>query len=249
MLQGTIDTKAFKDFIDSIHAMANECRLHINENGIHTSCVDPGGVGMVKSVCKKEVFSNFLSTPADIGISVAKLKTSIGSINTKDCIVEYTESSGRLSIAGGSNKYSMRVLAQETLRADPPKDPVDFFEMLPTHLQVDGSALASAIRTVAAIGDKVVFDHVGGTHELKLYFEEDLETIQSGVDPSKVAVIKGTEDARTILPADYIKSVAPVMSRADMVNVYIGNDMPAAFSMLINDSIEATYIIAPRIAG
>lgn len=249
MLQGTIDTKTFKDFIDSIHAMANECRLHINENEIYTSCVDPGGVGMVKSTCKKEVFSNFIATPVDIGISVAKLKTSIGSISTKDCNIEFTESSGRFSIAGGINKYSMRVLAQETLRADPPKDPVDFFGMLPTHLQVEGSALAAAIRTVAAIGDKVVFNHVGGTHELNLYFEEDLETIQSGVDPSKVAVIKGTDDVRTILPADYIKSVAPIMTRSDMVNAYLGNDMPAAFSMLINDSIEATYIIAPRIAS
>lgn len=248
MLRATIDGKTLKDYLDSINAVSPECRLHINENEIYTSCVDSSGVSMVKSTCKKEVFTEYLATPTDIGISVNKLKTSIGAISAKECIVEYTESSGMLSISGDKNKYSMRVLAAETLRADPPKDPKDFFELLPTHLQVDGSALATAIRTVTSVGDKTAFIYKGGTHDLTLYFEEDLENMQSVLDPSKVAVVKGA-DAHTILPTEYIKSIAPLMTRSDMVNIHMGTDMPMAFHMLINDAIDATYIIAPRIVS
>jgi proliferating cell nuclear antigen len=245
MLNAIIDGKILKDYFESIMTVAAECRFHINENEIYTMIVDSAGVAMVKSSCKKGVFTDYTATPCEFGLSLQKIKSSLVAFNSKEYEIMFTESSMQFSIVGGRNKYSTRVLASETIRKDPPKDPNDF--VLPSQIQVDGAALATAIKTVTTMCEnKIVLEHKKGTRDLTIYSDDELDSTQSSIDSEKISVIKD-DDGRSIFSSEYMKSLASVLSRADCVNVYLGKDMPIRFSLVINDAIEATYIVAPRI--
>ncbi|HJK44878.1 MAG TPA: DNA polymerase sliding clamp, partial [Methanocorpusculum sp.] len=47
MLKATIDADIFRETIDAVSALVNECRLHVDEHGIRTITVDTSNVAMV----------------------------------------------------------------------------------------------------------------------------------------------------------------------------------------------------------
>lgn len=245
MLNATINGKLLKDYLDSISAIASECRFHVNENKIYTTIVDAAGVAMVKSTLNKGVFTNYTATPCEFGLNLARIKSSIMAFNAKEYEITFSESTTKFDVIGGRDKFTTRVFASETIKKDPPKDPNDF--ILPSHIVVDGEDLALSLKKITSLcDDKIVIEHKKDTKDVNIYSLEDIDSAQTSIPTEKVSIIKD-DTVRSIFSSDYLKSILPMFSRSKTVDIHIGVDMPIRFNLLINDAIETIYIIAPRI--
>ena len=64
MLKATIDADIFRETIDAVSALVNECRLHVDEHGIRTITVDTSNVAVVSLEVEAVAFSSYAAEPA-----------------------------------------------------------------------------------------------------------------------------------------------------------------------------------------
>ncbi|HJK49554.1 MAG TPA: DNA polymerase sliding clamp, partial [Methanocorpusculum sp.] len=78
MLKATIDADIFRETIDAVSALVNECRLHVDEHGIRTITVDTSNVAMVSLELEAGAFSSYAAEPAELGLDIEKIRAMMG---------------------------------------------------------------------------------------------------------------------------------------------------------------------------
>ena len=88
MLQATIQADIFRETIDAISALVNECRLHLTADGIRTITVDTSNVAMVSLELAASAFENYSLTveSAEIGLDIEKIRSMMGMIGKAEVI-------------------------------------------------------------------------------------------------------------------------------------------------------------------
>jgi proliferating cell nuclear antigen len=247
MLKSTINGKNIKDFVDGIYALVQECRIHINEKKITTTSVDSANVALARVTMSKDAFLEYIATPSEMCINLTKIREALNTINSSEYELMFTESSKKLQISGNNYTFTTLLIADSVIRKDPSSDPSEL--PLPCHIQINGNEFSDAVRAVSAVSDKIAFSFDPPSKRFSIYSVDETESITKDFEKEKLSVIKG-EPATSMFSMDYMRQIAKMTSKADALNIHIGNNMPIKFEFAIgtpNYPISIMYLIAPRI--
>lgn len=244
MLKATIDAETFRESIDAVAALVTECRLHVDDTGIRTCAVDTANVAMVSLELGTDAFETYEAAPEELGIDIAKMKGILGMMSKGDLLtLNLAEESHKLELSFGSYQYSVTLLDINTIRKDPNPPAIE----LPGMVELEGSALSSAIKAADVISDKIALGINEATETFYMMAEGDTDHIRLELGRDQVIDLKPAE-VRSLFSLDYLKDMGKVMARAEKVKAEIGVDHPVRFIFdLADGNGHIEYLLAPRI--
>jgi proliferating cell nuclear antigen len=244
MLKATIDADIFRETIDAVTALVNECRLHINERGIRTIMVDTSNVAMVSLELEADAFSTYAAEPVEIGLDIEKIRAMMSMIGkTESVALELDNAGKKLKISFGGYEYSIALLDTKTIRKDPNPPNLD----LPATFEIAGFMFYDAIKAAAMVSDKISLSVNPETQSFTMNAEGDNDRIKRELVGGDVHYISCTA-ACSLFSLDYLKDMSKSISKADKVQIRLGNDHPVQFSFVYaGNKGKIRYLLAPRI--
>ena len=246
MLQAAIKADVFKDTIDAVSALVNECRLHITAEGIRTVTVDTSNVAMVSLELAAPAFENYVFTgeTAEIGLDIEKIRSMLGVIGKEDIVTLDVDDAGKkMKLSFGGYEYSLTLLDTKTIRKDPNMPNLN----LPADFAIPGSTFYDAIKASAMVSDKIALSVSSETKVFTLNAEGDSDKIKRELSGDDVTYTV-CDNARSLFSLDYLKDMGRVISRADKVQIRLGTDHPVQFVFnYAAGNGKISYLLAPRI--
>ncbi len=244
MLKATIQADIFRETIDAVSALVNECRLHIDENGIRTITVDTSNVAMVSLELEAGAFDSFSATDSEIGLDIEKIRAMMSMIGKTDVVsLDFAEENKKLQISFGGYEYSITLLDPKTIRKDPNAPNLN----LPATFEIAGIMFNDAIKASAMVSDKISLAVSAETQTFIMNAEGDSDRIKRELSGDDVHYIS-CADARSLFSLDYLKDMGKSISHAEKVQIRLGTDHPVQFSFDYADGKgKIGYLLAPRI--
>ncbi|MDO5845934.1 MAG: DNA polymerase sliding clamp [Methanocorpusculum sp.] len=246
MFKATIQADIFRETIDAVSALVNECRLHIDANGIRTITVDTSNVAMVSLELSASAFDSFSAGDSDseIGLDIEKIRSMMAMIGKADAVsLELDDTGRKLKISFGGYEYSITLLDTKTIRKDPNAPNLN----LPATFEIPGSMFNDAIKASAMVSDKISLAVSAETKIFTMNAEGDSDRIKRELAGDDVHYIT-CADARSLFSLDYLKDMGKAISRAEKVQIRLGNDHPVQFSFdYAGGKGKIGYLLAPRI--
>lgn len=245
MLQATIKADIFRETIEAISALVNECRLHLDANGIRTITVDTSNVAMVSLELSADAFEsyNFTGETAELGLDIEKIRSMMGLIGKDDVSLDLDDTGKKMKLTFGGYEYSLTLLDTKTIRKDPNTPNLN----LPAAFEVAGSTFNDAIKATSMVSDKLALSVSAETKVFTMNAEGDSDKIKrelSGEDVSYTSC----DNARSLFSLDYLKDMGRAISRAEKVQIKLGNDHPVQFAFSYAEGKgKIGYLLAPRI--
>lgn len=246
MLQASIKADIFRETIDAISALVNECRLHLDANGIRTITVDTSNVAMVSLELSASAFENysFTAESAEIGLDIEKIRSMMGMIGKDDTVILDIDDSGKkMKLSFGGYEYSLTLLDTKTIRKDPNTPNLN----LPAVLEIAGNTFYDAIKASAMVSDKIALSVSSDTKVFTLNAEGDSDRIKRELAVDDITYTQ-CDNARSLFSLDYLKDMGKTISHAEKVQIKLGNDHPVQFAFDFADGKgKIGYLLAPRI--
>lgn len=224
----------FKKFIESIRAISEESRLHLDKEGINSIVVDQANVAMVdikypSSAMKMYKFNE--KCPITIGIDWSKFPKLLSAAKENTPVtVNFTKD--RVTISYAEIKACVKYGEEFTIRKDP-NPPV---MKLNGELSFDGDMLLK-------------FGKVNVSDKVKISTKNGIASIESYGDPENhvkavlALDIKGT--FKSLYSWDYLKEISKVLKGA-YISCKFDTDHPIWMTSTIK-GIQVDYLLAPRI--
>ena len=244
MLKATIEADIFRETIDAVSALVNECRLHVDEKGIRTITVDTSNVAMVSLELSASAFITFAAETCEIGLDIEKIRSMMSMIGKTDIVsLELDDSGKKLKISFGGYEYSITLLDTKTIRKDPNAPNLN----LPATFEIPGVMFYDAIKASAMVSDKISLAVSAETSVFTLNADGDSDRIKRELSGEDIHYIT-CADAKSLFSLDYLKDMGKSISHADKVQIRLGNDHPVQFSFVYAGGKGSVgYLLAPRI--
>ena len=231
MLNAVASSKLLKRAIKASNAFLNEARVKLTEEGIAIRAVDAGNVCLTDVFLPREDFEAFKAEKGVIGLDVDRLNGILKAV--KDDFVEI-DCSKKLHLKAGKTLYTLSLIDPSSLRQEPKLPVLD----LKADAVVNANDFKNAVLMASKVTDTIVFEENDGFH---LVAEGDLEGIKVELGSY------GGEEARVMLSLEYLREIAKVLEKNDVVRIAMGNDLPVRIGIESDFSISLQYFIAPRI--
>lgn len=244
MLKATIEADIFRETIDAISALVNECRLHVSAAGIRTITVDTSNVAMVSLDLEAGAFGTFEAEEAELGLDIEKIRSMMGLISRGDMVsLELDDTGKKLKISFGGYEYSITLLDTKTIRKDPNSPNLN----LPAVFEISGSMFYDAIKASAMVSDKISLSVDGDSGVFTMNAEGDSDRIKRELSGDDVHYITKAS-AKSLFSLDYLKDMGRSISKAEKVQINLGNDHPVQFIFTYaGGKGKVGYLLAPRI--
>jgi len=235
-----IEKTRFLMFLDSILALAPECRVWLNEDGIEVRTTDTGNIAMVNAKIPASAFYGYEKLSDPIGLDLKKLKTACAFMMNGELMFAWDKKGkGKIHITdGGRYDYEYLPLDPNTIRKDP--NPPEMF--LPSSIIIDGKEFQESIAAMSKIGDKVKLCLDDKVFTMKT--PGDTDSLTGEIPCEVVAPIK--KRVSSIISLDYLQDVGKIIGKAEGVTVSFATDHPIRIVCTV-DQIALEYLIAPRI--
>lgn len=243
-------------FVDRVHAVADEARLHVDPDGIRTMAVDPANVAMVDCQLSGTAFESFtVDAELTIGVNLGRLDDILGLADSDELVrIASDPDDKKLHIDVGSIEYTLATIEPDSIREEPDIPELD----LPAHPVLTGAQLDRAVTA----GDIVYAQssHGGSSETIALGFDLDEEiayaSAQGDTDDVRIEWdreemgdgARADDHAHTLVSLDYMGDVVGVLDDGE-VSVDVGEEFPVHFEQAFADGNgEVEFLIAPRMA-
>ncbi|HJJ42037.1 MAG TPA: DNA polymerase sliding clamp [Methanocorpusculum sp.] len=244
MLKATIQADIFRETIDAVSALVNECRLHIDENGIRTITVDTSNVAMVSLELSSAAFETYSADSCEIGLDIDKIRTMMAMIGRGDIVaLELNDSGRKLNISFGGYEYSITLIDTKTIRKDPNAPNLN----LPAAFEISGAMFNDGIKASGMVSDKIQLSVSEENKVFTMNADGDSDRIRRELSGDDVRFIT-CADVKSLFSLDYLKDMGKSISKAEKVQIRLGIDHPVQFSFdYAGGNGKIGYLLAPRI--
>ena len=237
-----VKLSALTRFVESIAAIAPECRLHIGTKTINATVVDTANFAMVDvSMCCEG------QGTATLGVDISALHDAFRKI--KELAISEGDMPVRVSWYPGKDapflevkieslfEYRMQfeTLKEETIRKDPSRPTI----ALKSGFTCDGDALYNGVRLCSVFGERCRIQTAkNGT----VYLSGKEETRQNRIKLSSDATVP----AQSLYSIDYLKDIAKALAGSS-ITVQFDTDFPISLSAGPVPGLSVRYLLAPRL--
>ncbi len=239
-----VDATTITETLSAVGALVDECKIHLEEDGLAIRAVDPANVGMIDLKVDDEAFEAYNPNGGVIGVNLERLDDISGMADSGQLMeLDLKEEVGKLHIQIGGLSYNLALIDPDSIRQEPDVPDLD----LPGEVVIEANELNRGIKAA-----DMVSDHI----RLAVDEAEEVFQITAEGDTDDVNLRLGRDDlidlqagpADSLFSLDYLKDMVKAMSSDAAVTLDLGEEFPVKLHFDYADGTgHVTYMLAPRI--
>jgi proliferating cell nuclear antigen len=244
MFNAIVRADTLQATLDSVGVLVDECKIHLDDDGLEIRAVDPANVGMVDLSLSAEAFESYEADGGLIGVNLVRLQDIAGMADSDQLVhLELDEETRKLHISIDGLEYTLALIDPESIREEPDLPDLD----LPATIVIEGRDIDRAVTAA-----DMVSDHI----ELGVDDGKDVFYVAAEGDTDDVHLELGAEDlidivvgpASSLFSLDYLKDMNKAIPKDAEVTMELGDEFPVKMHFDIAEGEgSVTYMLAPRI--
>lgn len=249
-LDSRIAPATLMDALDAAVTLVDECKIHLNKDGIEIRAVDPANVGMVDLSLEKEAFEQYRAHGDIIGVNLERLMNVLGMLDKNEpATLEIQDN--KLHVANNGLEFNISLIDPNSIRAEPDIPDIN----LPAEVTLEGNQITRGIRAADMVSDHIIL----GVDEQEKIFTVDAEgdTDDVHLELDEATLLSLTPgDANSIYSLDYLKDMDKAIPADAELTIELGEEFPAMMSYEkvytdtdadIDATLSVVFMLAPRI--
>ena len=244
MFSAIVDAGTLREALDSVSVLVDECKIHLDEEGIGIRAVDPANVGMVDLELSGDAFESYEADGGLIGVNLSRLED-IARMADADALVSLSldEETRRLHIQTDGLEYTLALIDPDSIRQEPDLPDLD----LPAEIVLEGRDIDRAVKAADMVSDHIALGV--NEDEDSFYVDAEGDTDDVHFELSRDDLISLTSGpAHSLFSLDYLKDMNRAIPNDGEVTVELGEEFPVKIHFEIAEGNgHVTYMLAPRI--
>ena len=236
-----------ESFTDPLSTLVDECKLHLEEEGLRTRAVDPANVGMVESELGAAAFESYEATGGLIGINLSRFEDVIGMADAGQLIhLELDEETRKLHIDIEGLSYTLALIDPDSIRGEPDLPDLD----LGLEVVLEGRHINRGVTAADMVSDHIRLrsgETDAGEDAFVIEAEGDTDDVEVTLDRDEVIDLQQAP-ASSLYSLDYLKDMNKAIDAGAEVTIELGEEYPVN---LFFDTVEGQgsvrFMLAPRI--
>ncbi len=244
MFKAIVDAAVLQDTLDSVSVLVDECKIHLEADGIEIRAVDPANVGMVDLSLSAEAFESYEADGGLIGVNLTRLDDIANMADAGQLVhLELDEETRKLHISTDGLEYTLALIDPDSIRDEPDLPDLD----LPATIVLEGRDIDRAVKAADMVSDHIALG-VDADDEL-FYVDAEGDTDDVHFELGRDDLIDLTAgDAYSLFSLDYLKDMNRAIPADGEVTIELGQEFPVKLHFDIAESDgKVTFMLAPRI--
>ena len=239
------EPRFLKEPVSIISEIVNEVKFKFDSDKIELTALDPAKISLVNFKLLSSAFVEYdVPENTQLSISLESLKSVLGRTKPSDTLkIELDKDKNSLKVQLKGETTRTFHIALLELEEEEKKIPDLSF---PLKINMPSSNLNDAIEDISVIADAVAFV----AHKDKLIMEAE-----SSVNSAKVEIPGGEnilinltgDSVKSRYGVEYLKKFLKASKLSEVVSVEFGQDYPLKLVYKIQDRLELSFIMAPRV--
>jgi proliferating cell nuclear antigen len=244
MFKAIVSAETLRATLDSVSVLVDECKIHLDEDGLGIRAVDPANVGMVDLELDASAFEAYEADGGLIGVNLSRLEDIAGMADSGQLVeLELDEETRKLHIHIDGLEYTLALIDPDSIRQEPDIPDLD----LSAEIVIEGADIDRSVTAADMVSDHIALgvdateeqfyvDAEGDTDDVHLELtREDLIDLQAG-------------DAHSLFSLDYLSDMNKAIPKDAEVTVELGEEFPVKMHFEVAEGQgQVTYMLAPRI--
>ncbi len=244
--RAAVDADTIQTAVELVHALVDECHVHVDPDELRIRAVDPATVAMVDLSLDAAAFDAYEGDGSHLGVNVARLRDIVGMAD-RGGRVEFAldPATRKLDIAIGHLDYTLALIDPDAIRSPPDHDDLG----LPARAVAHADDVDRAVEAADMVSDHVALGV--DPDEEAFYVEAEGDTDDVSLDlPADDLVELDPADAYSLFSIDYLKDVNRAMPGGHDTTLRLGEEAPLELAFeFAEGSGSVEYFLAPRISA
>ncbi len=244
MFKAIVTASTLQDVLGAVGALVEECKIHLDEEGLSIRAVDAATVGMVDVTLSAEAFESYEADGGLIGVNLGRLSDIAKMASGDDPIhLELNQETGKLEIKLDGLEYTLALIDPDSIRQEPDIPDLD----LPARIVLEGADLNRAVRAADMVSDHIAMGVTVETEEFYIDAEGDTDDVHLALGTDELIELDAG-DAHSLFSLEYLKEMNGAIDSDAEVIIELGEEHPVTLSFQIAEGFgDVTYMLAPRI--
>jgi proliferating cell nuclear antigen len=244
MFNAIVSAGTLQSTLDSVGVLVDECKIHLEADGLEIRAVDPANVGMVDLTLDATAFESYEADGGLIGVNLVRLKDIAGMADSGQLVhLELDEETRKLRISIDGLEYTLALIDPESIREEPDLPDLD----LPATIVIEGRDIDRAVTAADMVSDHIELGVDEGEAVFYVRAEGDTDDVHLELGAGDlIDLVVGP--ASSLFSLDYLKDMDKAIPADAEVRVELGEEFPVKLHFDIAEAKGAvTYMLAPRI--
>ncbi|WP_123537049.1 DNA polymerase sliding clamp [Halosimplex salinum] len=244
MFNAIVSADTLRTTLDSVSVLVDECKIHLEADGLEIRAVDPANVGMVDMRLSSSAFESYETDGGVIGVNLSRLEDIAGMADADQLVhLELDEETRKLHIAIDGLEYTLALIDPDSIRQEPDLPDLD----LAAEIVIEGRDIDRAVTAADMVSDHIAL----GVNEGEEFFYVDAEgdTDDVHLELTREDLIDLTAGpAHSLFSLDYLKDMNKAIPKDAEVRMELGEEFPVKMHFDIAEGEgQVTFMLAPRI--
>ncbi|PSP78409.1 DNA polymerase sliding clamp [Halobacteriales archaeon QS_1_68_20] len=244
MFKAIVNAETLGAALDAVGVLVDECKVHLEEEGLRIRAVDPANVGMVDMELDASAFESYEADGELVGVNLARLEDIASMADSGQLVqMELDEETRKLHIQIDGLEYTLALIDPDSIREEPDIPDLD----LPAEIVLEGRNIDRAVTAADMVSDHIALG-VDETDEL-FYVDAEGDTDDVHFELGQEDLISLTPGpAHSLFSLDYLKDMNKAIPKDTEVTVELGEEFPVKMHFEIAEGQgHVTFMLAPRI--
>ena len=244
MFRAIVSAATLQSTIDSVGVLVDECKIHLNEDGLAIRAVDPANVGMVDLGLDASAFESYEADGGVIGINLSRMQEIAKMADAGQPVsLELDEETRKLEIKIDGLEYTLALIDPDSIRQEPDIPDLD----LPAEIVVEGRDINRAVKAADMVSDHIALGVNEGDETFYVEAQGDTDDVHLELDREDLIDLTAGP-ARSLFSLDYLKDMNKAIPGDAEVTIELGEEFPLKLHFEIAEGMgNVTYMLAPRI--
>ena len=226
--------------IDTLGVVVEDAKFEFKEDRLQATVVDASHVAMIELRVDAAAFETWEVEESQLAVELKKIKELI-SLGSADDHIEMAFTQDVLTLNLGKIDLNIRPLDPSTINS-PNLPNIE----IPSTIEINGSALAQALRASRLGGDLVNFSIDANTFTVHVQGQPDSVNVSFSKDD--LESLNCSKPARSQYSLTYLVPLSKVFGSLGTVKLGFGESFPLRLEFSFNDgAAEVVYFLAPRV--
>ena len=244
MFKAIVSADTLKETLDSVSVLVDECKIHLDEDGLSIRAVDPANVGMVDLDLGAAAFESYEADGGLIGVNLSRLEDIAGMADAGQLVqMELDEETRKLHIQIDGLEYTLALIDPDSIRQEPDIPDLD----LPAHVVIEGRDIDRAVTAADMVSDHIALGVDTADEQFYVDAEGDTDDVHLELDRDDLIDLEAG-NAHSLFSLDYLKDMNKAIPKDAEVELELGDEYPVKLHFDIAEAQgRVTYMLAPRI--
>ncbi|MFB6105225.1 MAG: DNA polymerase sliding clamp [Halobacteriaceae archaeon] len=244
MFKAIVRAETLLEALDSVSVLVEECKIHLDEEGLAIRAVDPANVGMVDLELAAAAFESYEADGGTIGVNLSRLEDIVGMADSGQLVqLDLDEETRKLHIQIDGLEYTAALIDPDSIRQEPDIPDLD----LTATVVVEGRDIDRAVRAADMVSDHIALGIDEDDPHFYVDAEGDTDDVHLELDAEDLIDLT-PGPAHSLFSLDYLKDMNKAIANDAEVTVELGEEFPVKLHFDVAEGQgSVTYMLAPRI--